>query len=113
MDTLSAFVMGEVNRHKELMVFDWDKAAQLIKQYKPEIAMAGLREDWEYTGGTIYEHGEVVKDDYTYLASTWAVPEIDIDGCTFPCYKMQSEVPKWGSDTKWPKSAIEILQKED
>ena len=28
MDTLAAFAMGEANRHKRLMVFDWDAAAQ-------------------------------------------------------------------------------------
>ena len=37
-----AFAMGEANRHKELKVFDWDRAAQLIKEKQPEIARAGL-----------------------------------------------------------------------
>lgn len=32
MNTLSAFAMGAANRGKELMVFDWDKAAKLIKK---------------------------------------------------------------------------------
>ena len=26
------------------------------------------------------------------------------------CYKMQSEVPDWGSDTKWLPSALNILK---
>ena len=47
MDTLMAFVIGERNRHKELMVFDWNKAARLIKERKPFVASAGLRDDWE------------------------------------------------------------------
>lgn len=48
-------------------------------------------------------------DDYTYLSSTWAVPELKIGDVLVPCYRMKSEVPGWGSDTKWPKSALDIL----
>lgn len=111
MNTLAAFVMGEANRGKERMVFDWDKAAELIKERKPEHASAGLRSDWECTGGTIYENGKPVMDDYTYLASTWAVPELDLDGDVVECYRMEHEAPEWGSGTKWPKSALEILSR--
>ena len=32
MDTLKAFAMGDANRGKEQMVFDWDKAASLRKR---------------------------------------------------------------------------------
>ena len=39
---------------KEVMVFDWDKAAEIIKKRKPTYAAAGLRQDWENTGGLIY-----------------------------------------------------------
>ena len=109
MDTFMAFAMGNANRGKELMVFDWDKAARLIKERNPEHASAGLRSDWEYTGGTIYENGKPVIDDYTYLASTWAVPELDLDGYVVECYRMEHEVPEWGSKTKWPQSALDIL----
>ena len=109
MNTLDAFAMGEANRDKELMVFDWDKAARLIKERNPEYASAGLRSDWEYTGGTIYENGNPVMDDYTFLASTWAVPELDLDGDVVACYRMKHEVPEWGSTTKWPQSALDIL----
>ncbi len=110
MDTLSAFAMGLANRNRESMVFDWDKAAELIKEYKPKTAMAGLRGDWEWTGGTIYENGEPVLDSYTWLSSTWATPEIDLDGEVIECYKMESHVPNWDSDTKWPESAVAILK---
>lgn len=104
-----AFMMGEMNRNKEQKVFDWDKAANLIKQHRPEIASAGLSGDWEYTGGTIYEDGQPDMESYTFLASTWATPELDLDGEIYDCYKMQSEVPEWSSDTKWPESALQIL----
>ncbi|MGB2578189.1 hypothetical protein AAIR98_000882 [Elusimicrobium simillimum] len=111
MDTTRAFAMGQANRDKETMVFDWDKAAQLIKEHKAIYASAGLQGDWEYTGGYIYKDGKPTMDEYTYLASTWATPEIDIDGEIFECYKMQSQAPKWGPQTKWPKSALKILKK--
>ena len=113
MDTLSAFIMGDLNRGKEMMVFDWEKAARLIRERKPKCASAGLRSDWEYTGGKIYEDGKPVMDDYTYLASTWAVPEIDIDGEVIDCYRMENEVPGWSAKTKWPKSALDILSAEE
>lgn len=109
MNTWAAFAMGEANRGKERMVFDWDKAAKLIRERKPEWASAGLRSDWEYTGGTIYEDGKPVKSKYTYLASTWAVPELDMDGDIVECYRMESEVPGWNEDTSWPASALAIL----
>jgi len=109
MNTLDAFAKGNASREKELMVFDWNKAAELIKERKPEEVQAGLSGDWGCTGGTIYENGVINADDYTYLASTWAEPEIDIDGDVFSCFKMQSEAPSWGSSTKWPESSLKIL----
>ena len=109
MDTMSAFLRGEANRGKELMVFDWDKAAKLIKESGLKDASAGLQSDWEYTGGNIFENGKPNMEDYTYLASTWATPEIEIDGDIQDCFKMQSEVPDWDSLTKWPRSALDIL----
>ena len=112
MDTLSAFARGEANRDKEMMVFDWDKAAQLIKDKGYPDADAGLQSDWGYTGGNIFRNGKPNKKDYTYLASTWATPEIRIDGDYQPCYKMISESDGWDEDTKWPKSALNILELE-
>ena len=109
MNNREAFMMGLANHGKEMMVFDWDKAARLIKERKPECASAGLRNDWEWTGGTIYEDGQPVMDDYTYLSSTWAVPELNMDGEIVECFRMEHEVPEWNSDTKWPKSALDIL----
>ena len=110
MNSLLAFQMGQANRGKEQMVFDWDKAARIIKERQPDFVMAGLRDDWENTGGIIYADGQPEKYSSTFLASTWAVPELDIDGEVIPCYRMASEVPKWGSKTKWPKSALDILK---
>ena len=118
MDTLTAFAMGQANRHRPSMVFDWEKAARIIRDlsFGPrtvKAAAAGLRGDWEFTGGDIYRYGAPVpaEDTYTYLASTWAVPELMVDGETFECYVMEDEKPEWDSDSYWPQEALEILNK--
>jgi hypothetical protein len=113
MDTMSALARREANRGKELMVFDWIKAAQIIKERKARNAAAGLSQDWEYTGGDILRDGKVVpkEETYTFLASTWAIPELEIDGEIIPCYKMQSETNGWGAYTYWPPEALEELNK--
>lgn len=108
MNTMMAFAIGEANRGKKRMVFDWNKAAKIIRERKPRTAAAGLHSDWEYTGGLIFSDGKPVTNEYTYLASTWATPELMIDGEIIPCYIMEHKT-KWNEDTKWPKSAIDIL----
>ena len=109
MDSMTAFAMGQANIGKEHMVFDWDRAARRIKETGAENASAGLSGDWMWTGGDILEDGEIPEVSYTYLSSTWAVPELCIDGIVEPCYRMQSEVPDWDEDTFWPDSARAIL----
>lgn len=114
MDTMSAFLMGQANEGNELMVFDWDKAAKLIKESGCENAEAGLSGDWGCTGGSIFKDGKPDLEDYTYLASTWAIPELMFnDKQTVDCWKYQSEVPEWDSGTKWPESALAILNSNE
>lgn len=115
MDTMSAFAMGQANRGKPVMVFDWHKAARLIVERKPTRARAGLSGDWEWTGGDIYAEGRPVPvgDTYTYLASTWATPELEIDGDTVDCFVMKDDSPGWDSGTYWPESALAILTGSD
>ena len=112
MNTMMAFMKGVKNKNKEQMVFDWIKAAKLILENNAKYAAAGLRGDWEYTGGRIFADGKPIKkeDTYTYLSSTWAVPELEIDGIRVECYCMQSKAPKWGSETYWPSEALAILE---
>ena len=110
MDTIAAFFRATAAKGREQMVFDWVKAAKLIKESKPTLAQAGLQGDWEWTGGTIFEGGKPVLDSYTYLSSNHAVPEIDLDGDRFPCYCMQSEQPTYNSGTKWPAEALAIIE---
>jgi len=108
MDTAKAFALGQANVDKERMVFDWKRAAERIMRSECREASAGLRSDWEWTGGSIYGEGGPVTDDYTFLASTWAVPELKLDGVIEDCYIMESETD-WDSGTKWPPEALKIL----
>ncbi|CAB3784569.1 hypothetical protein [Pararobbsia alpina] len=109
MDSMAAFAMGEANRGNERMVFDWEKAARLIAERKPEEASAGLQGDWDCTGDVIFRDGKPYLGGYTYLASTWATPELDMDGDVVPCYRMESEVPDWDESTKWPEQVLPLL----
>ncbi len=86
MKTSLAFLRGQANRGKEMMVFDWVRAARIIKELQPQEASAGLEEDWENTGGRIFVDGKPYTDDYTFLASTWATPQLLLDGKLFDCY---------------------------
>lgn len=111
MDTLQAFAINEATSDRNGKVFDWDKAAKIIKERKPETASAGLAEDWFWTGGTIYENGRPVKSA-TYLASTWATPVLRFDGEEIVCYRPKG-YHGWNEDTRWPKSALKILDSEE
>lgn len=112
MDTMQAFMRGEANRGKEQRVFDWLRAAEYIKTNNVQYAEAGLAEDWSWTGGDILINGKPVsrEDTYTYLASTWATPVLKTDKGRIECWRMASELPGWGSNTFWPKEALEILE---
>jgi len=112
MHSMVAFAMGQANQGEELMVFDWEKAARLILDGTPEAAAAGLAGDWSYTGGDIWRDGKpvAVDDTDTYLSSTWAKPELEMDGIRQDCYRMESETPGWGSNTYWPEEALAILR---
>jgi hypothetical protein len=111
MDTRSAFILGELHRNQPLRVFDWITAAKLVKSRRPSFASAGLSDDWDWTGGSIYRDGQPVPADetYTYLASTWAIPELDLDGDVMGCWIWQKDSDGWTSETYWPDEALAIL----
>lgn len=111
MDTLRAFAMGEANRNKPERVFDWVKAAKLIKENKPDSASAGLSGDWEFTGGEIYSDGKPLscEDSMLFLSSTWATPELEMDGLRQDCWIWKSDSPGWGASTFWPEEALAII----
>lgn len=105
--------MGEANHGKEMKVFDWIKAAKLIKEHKADYAVAGLASDMEYTSGTILENGKPTDGYGCFLSSTWATPVIVINGDEIDCYRMESELPGWGAETVWPPEALAELNTID
>lgn len=113
MDTMSAFAMGFANRDKPLMVFDWEKAARLIAERRPDAASAGLEGDWEWTGATIWENGTIPERSMgPYLASTWATPLLEIDDETIECWRYEQDTPGWGAETYWPDEARAIVTQD-
>lgn len=103
MDNMSAFARGAANRNKPLMVFDWNKAIDLINEHNLKDAYAGLEDDYEYTAGQILQDGKPFRDDYTYLSSTWAKPQLFTGDheLVFDCYVMEHET-EWNCNTKFP-----------
>ncbi len=95
-------------------VFDWNTAARLLKERQPTHASAGLEGDWDYTNGPIWRDGKPVPRDetYTYLASSWATPVLDMDGDEVDCYISEDEAKPlgWDAKTYWPESALAILR---
>lgn len=102
--------MGAMNSEKELMVFDWDKAVELIKENNYKNCGAGLDGDFEWTAGDILVNGKPHTEDYTYLSSTWAKPQLivydeDGDFFTIDCFLMKSKT-SYDAYTKFPEHLI-------
>ena len=115
MDSMAAFAKGQaaLAAGSPMMVFDWNKAAQLIRDNNPSTALAGLAGDWSWTAGEIYQNGASVPKDetYMYLASLWATPELEMDGLRQDCYLLEDKEPEgWDAKTYWPESALSILR---
>jgi hypothetical protein len=102
--------MMEGRANTPLRIFDWDKAAQLLATHGAVEAYAGLNGDWNWTAGQILTDGKPETDHYTYLASWWATPQIEIDGNRYDCFVEESETCTWDAETKWPESALAILE---
>jgi hypothetical protein len=111
MDTISAFAMGMANQGRPKMVFDWKRCAEIIRDENPQEVEAGLSGDWEWTGGVIFKDGKIVDDQYTYLSSNWARPQVCVDGDYRDCFVMKSDA-NWDSGTKWPEEARAILESD-
>jgi hypothetical protein len=113
LSTAECFAMSEANADEEPKVFDWITAAKIIALRKPKIAQAGLAGDWSNTAGIIYTADGIPSQDenYTFLSSVWATPQLDLDGERITCwlYKADSPGGAWDSDTHWPDEAKTIL----
>jgi len=109
MNTQLAFAKSVAAKGQPRRVFDWDKAAAILKECNPDCAYAGLSSDMEYTSGVIWRDGKPVTDEYTYLSSNWAIPVLSIDGEEEECWSYAEDTPGWHSQTKWPQSALDIV----
>lgn len=111
MDTMAAYAIAQAHKNEELMVFDWVRAATMIKESGATEASAGLAGDWEYTGGDIFRDGKPIpkEDTYVYLASNHAAPQLELNGDLLSCWLKQSQTPGWDSDTYWPPEAMAVL----
>lgn len=97
-------------------VFDWHKAADILREQKAQNASAGLHEDFMETQETILRDGVPVPADKanTYLASMWATPVLVIDGYSIPCWRFEDDLPEpWGRHTCWPESALTRFNNHD
>ena len=93
-------------------MFDWDKAAEIIREHKPSEAVAGLSSDMKWTAGVIYRNGAPVprEETYVYLSSMWATPVLVLDdGAEIPCWKVPPTDMDRDPDIYWPPSARAIL----
>ena len=108
-------VQAQAAKDKPMMAFDWDKAAEKIKELLPKypnlVAEAGLQGDWAHTGGVIFENGVPTNEDYTYLGSNWATPTLIIT-----CDDFEKEIDcfiedsgRFGSSSKWDRQSLSIL----
>lgn len=98
--------------YEDSKVLDWDETARIINREHPECVVAGLKEDWQFTAGIIYQDGKPCIDEYTYLASSWATPALLFNGKTVDCFVMKKD-SEWDAKTKWPSTALEILNGKD
>ena len=110
MDTWRAYLMGRAARGQPQRVFDWGKAARIIKERQPSKAEAGLVEDWWETAGDIWRDGEIVPEDdtYTYLSSNWATPTLVLEGEQIACWIGEADT-EWDAGTYWPQEARDIV----
>lgn len=110
--TRFAMMMGMANAGNERKVFDWEKAAYIIKEHKPKNVEAGLSEDWVETSATIYADGEPIFATDIWLASTWATPVLMTDTDEIECFVMESQTD-FNEKTVWPQIALDILRGTD
>ena len=77
--------------------------------YKKDIWDFLNKRSIEKQGEDYYEDGEIVTNNDCYLASTWATPELEINGGTIECFVYQKDKPEWDAGTMWCESALSIL----
>ena len=113
---MDGFLINNAKKGNIYNAFDWDKAAAIIREkvkVHPDLrAEAGLQQDWEYTGGIIFEDGEPITDGGTYLQSNWAIPTMILSWDN----EEQEEIPcftegnaRFNANTTWDEISLAIL----
>lgn len=114
---MEGFTSGRGNNNNPQKAFDWDKAANIIKdklKEHPDLeAEAGLQGDWDYTGGVIFENSKPTNEHHTYLSSNWAIPTLILiwDGVEqeeIECYVIKSE-SRFDAHSEWDDTSLSIL----
>lgn len=103
-----------IKEGKKHQAFDWDKAAEIIKnkyaEHKDLVVEAGLEGDFDITSDVIFENGKPTIG-YTYLSSNWATPSMilsyDGEEESIDCYTEQNE--RFHSHTTWDDGSLKIL----
>jgi hypothetical protein len=113
---MDAYYRAQANKGRPHKVFDWNKAARILRDSSAKQAIAGLSLDLEWTAGEILKEGKPVPsgDTYTYLSSNWATPVLIVDGGEeIECFVMEDEANGWDAKTYWPESALKILREDN
>lgn len=97
-----------------MKVFDWIKAANILKERQPKEAVAGLQNNLEHTSGLIWRDGKPCpkEETYTYLSSSRATPVLFLDEEPgIDCWiDLDFDNPfGWTCSTYWPKEALAVL----
>ena len=80
---------------------DWEHAKRICEKYPGCTISAGLDEDWDCTGGVIFDGKNYVTSDYVFVSSFWATPVVKVElpdkTLTIDCYMRGDDenMPKW------------------
>ena len=83
MDTMEAYnrCLDAVSKGNKLKCLNLEKLHEYVEKQEKEIQRitAGIDEDWEYTGDTIYKDDEWIDDNMSWTRSLWGTPIAYID----------------------------------
>lgn len=94
-------------------VFDWDRAAALIKATGAQTALAGIDKDWLSSSDSIFDDGRARVDSacQAWTENPNMSPCLELDGKRMPCFKEMwvSDITVADRRAIWPGRSAEIL----
>lgn len=96
----------------DVYIFDWNKAATIIKANNPKKAYAYVGSLRKHTEVTIWQNDTIMPKTPSFLISYdnfGGGIHLGCDGFATPCSVLLSNTDGWNRDTWWPASAVEIL----